>query len=71
MLDIAITLLLLFICVLICAVFGAAGFFIGLRLNYLQRPKKPPDESKQAEILKKKAKREFDNFYNYTGDEQE
>ena len=71
MFDIAVTLLLLFVCVVICTVFGGAGFFIGLRLNYLQRPKKPPDESRQAEVLKKKAMRELDNFYNYTGDEQE
>ena len=71
MLETALVLVLLFVCVLVCAAFCGVGFFLGVKVNFLYRPKKPPDEDEKAKIKQKQAKCELENFYNYTGDKQE
>lgn len=71
MFEIAITLLLLFICALICILFFAIGVLTGIKMSICHKSKERPTDSKKTDDQKKKIKRELDNFYNYTGDRQE
>jgi hypothetical protein len=66
------TLILLTLWLIACAVCGAVGFFIGLKGCKSNENKKPPDELTEAQkFAVEKTKREIENFWNYTGDNQE
>lgn len=70
MLDIILVILLLLICVFICALFTVLGFFVGVRsVNF--KKQKNLLKSKEDQTKKLKAERELANFYSYSGDRQE
>lgn len=58
--------------VLSCAVCGVVGFLIGSRVKSFERKEKPKAEPTETQIrAAKKAAREYNNFLNYDGTEQE
>lgn len=67
---------LMLVCMLIvilcCAVSGVAGFLIGFSINYHPKEKTPaiePTEQQKRDI--KRRQREYNNFLNYDGTEQD
>ncbi len=65
-------LILLTLWLIACGVCGVVGFFIGFKANKPAEAKKPPEElTEQQKVEIQKAKREIENFWNYTGDSQE
>ena len=57
---------------LLCCIFGAVGFLIGLKKRPEEEPKSEPaplSEEEQAKIRKRQ--REEENFWNYNGQNQE
>ena len=66
------TLILLTLWLIACAVCGAIGFFVGWKANKPIEVKKTPEQLTELQKLEiQKAKREVENFWNYTGDNQE
>ena len=58
--------------VLSCAVCGGIGFLIGSRVKSFESKEKPKAEPTEAQIqAAKKVAREYNNFLNYDGTEQE
>ena len=55
--------------VLGCALFFAFGYFVGIKTAAKSHKRQEIDD--KAEREKRKFERELQNFYNYTGDEQE
>ena len=66
-------LILLTLWMIACIVCGAVGFFVGFKINKpTEKNKKPPEElTEEQKLAVEKAKRETENFWNYTGDSQE
>jgi len=65
-------LILLTLWLIACAVCYAVGFFIGFKVNKPADIKKPLEElTEEQKLAVEKAKRETENFWNYTGDSQE
>ena len=65
-------LILLTLWLIACAVCFAVGFSFGLKGCKPKENKKPPDElTEEQKLAIEKAKRETENFWNYTGDNQE
>lgn len=66
MLNTVLVILLLLLCVLICGLFGLAGFFIGHRSFVLKR-EKPPEMTEKEINERKKQENDLKSFLEYTG----
>ena len=62
----------MFIVLLCCVICGITGFLIGFSINYHPKEKTPviePTEQQKRDI--KRRQREYNNFLNYDGTEQD
>ena len=65
-------LILLTLWLMICAVCGFIGFFIGVKKIPESKPKPPPEPlTEEQERQVKRLAREIDNFYRYDGTKQD
>lgn len=57
---------------LLCFIFGAVGFYLGLKKRPKEKPKSEPEPlTEEQERQIEKRKRQEENFWNYNGDNQE
>jgi hypothetical protein len=65
-------LICMFIVILCCVICGITGFLVGFSINYHPKEKTPaiePTEQQKRDI--KRRQREYNNFLNYDGTEQD
>lgn len=72
MTELIILLIMVLIVALLCAICAAIGFLVGIKVNSRFKQKNAADEPTEEQLRRaEQMKREYRNFLEYNGDEQE